>query len=78
MKIGNKPATSKLAQEGKVYWQLSIGRNAAPHMYFEGGWRAFSFIVYKPYPKLEYGEHCVALQYKIKVEFAFWLPFYKI
>lgn len=72
MMIGNTPKNGPLIEK-KRYWHISIGRDAVPSRFFEGGWRAFEFIVFKPYEKLVSGE---AHPYSFRLAFAFWFPFY--
>ena len=76
MTIGNMPTDRGAAIEGKTYWRLAIGRNADPSRFFEGGWRAFEFVVFRPFR--DTGERGAVLPYRFKIAFAYWLPFYKI
>jgi len=75
MKIGNRPKTIEEAVEGKRYWSLAIGRNASPQHYLNDGWRAFEFIIFKPYKQELEG---AAYPFSFRFAFAYWLPFYKV
>lgn len=75
MRIGNFPKQGELPIESKRYWQLSIGVGAVPSRCFDGGWRAFEFVVLKKYAKQELS---AAHPYSFRLAFAFWLPFYSL
>lgn len=53
-----------------------MGRDAMPSRFFDGGWRAFEFIVFKPfhYPYEEGG----AMPYSFRFAFAYWFPIYPL
>ena len=71
MTLNNLPKSGLKPIEGKLYWSLNIGRNALTYRHFEGGWRAFEFIIlrYKT-PKSE-GE---AVPHLFRFAFAYWFP----
>ena len=78
MTIGNKPKQEDLPLVGKVYWWLAIGKDAVPSRFFEGGWRAFEFVVFKPYEDFTTDANRAGEShpYAIRFAFAYWLPFY--
>lgn len=73
MTIGNREKEGARPQEGKLYWWLSIGRNAHPQMYLDGGWRAFVFCILRYPASHDPGQ---SIPYKFRIQFAYWLPFY--
>lgn len=80
MKLGNKPKNDEAPVVGRRYWWLAVGRDASPMRYFDGGWRAFEFIILQPYNNItgdskRAGE---AHPYSVRIAFAFWLPFFSI
>lgn len=77
MRLGNLPKLREGAVVGKTYWSLAIGRDAIESRYFDGGWRAFEFVVYKPFHHDAY-ERGRALGYRFRIAFAYWLPFYSL
>jgi len=58
---------------GKIYWQFSMGFNVPSHRFYEGGWRAVEFVVFRPYeaPNKNGDAH----PYLFRLGFAYWLPF---
>lgn len=83
MRLGNLPKDRGAAlPEGKRYWKLAIGRNAFPQRYFENGWYAFEFVIFKRYKQLDkegWEAMCGStLQYAFRIAFAYWLPFYPL
>jgi len=76
MRLGNLPKERGELIEGRVYWSLCMGRDAMPSRFFDGGWRAFEFIVFKPfhYPYEEGG----AMPYSFRFAFAYWFPIYPL
>jgi len=76
MTLGNLPKDRGAALEGKTYWRLAIGTHAVAHRYFDGGWRAFEFIVFKPYH--DPYDQGAALPYRFRIAFAYWLPIYPL
>ncbi len=75
MTIGNFPKAVLDAKNGKRYWKLSIGSNVISHRFFEGGWRAFEFVVLKKFKVQPDGG---AYPTAFRIAFAFWLPFYSL
>lgn len=72
MIIGNKPKSIGEAEDGKLYWQLTWGTNRAYTRMFETGWRTFEFVVFRFIDTTPAGE---SQPYKIRIAFAYWLPF---
>lgn len=75
MTLGNKPTQGETPVSDKTYWWLSIGRDVMPSRYFDNGWRAFEFIIMKPFKELPRGESHPT---RFRFAFVFWLPFYMI
>ena len=76
MRIGNLPKDRGELLEGKTYWSLAIGRHALVNRMWTDGWRAFEFVVYKPFhDPYEEGK---ALPTRFRFAFAYWLPFYSL
>lgn len=75
MRIGNINGIylrgAALPVEGKIYWWLSVGRNAHEGRFFENGWNGFEFMIIK-YQKSE--DPGMAQPYIFRLRFAFWLP----
>lgn len=75
MTIGNLPKERNLVETGVLYWRLSVGKDALTNRFFEGGWRAFEFVMLKPKKFPLEGE---SMPYIFRFAFAYWLPFYSL
>lgn len=73
MKLGNSPIKREDIEVGKLYWNLNIGKNAIASRYFEGGWRAFEFVIFRPSQIPLQGD---GIRYIFRFAFAYWFPFY--
>ena len=75
MILGNRPTQGEGAIPNKFYWWLIIGERTITGRFLGDGWRAFEFVILKPYKEALAGTDHPVL---IKIAFAYWLPISKL